>query len=201
MALTCMLHFFRDNARTLTKLNLNQFGAAFLGILLGLAVPMHKVVGEELPRENMTLLLLTSIFSICFFLYLNHTVLWEEGAKQRIRVDAGRAKYDPLGGLWIGIAAALFNILLGLLAGGGYFFGNPEGLFGWDFAAKISDISGGIAMLWQGMFLGTIRYVAPDNMYIFLAVPLPAILASTFSYWLGLRQFRFSSLFKKKKTK
>ena len=92
-----MLHFFRDNARTLTRLNLNQFGAAFLGILLGLAVPMHKAAGEELPRENMTLLLLTSIFSICFFLYLNHTVLWEEGAKQRIRVDAGRAKYDALG--------------------------------------------------------------------------------------------------------
>ena len=56
-------------------------------------------------------------------------------------------------------------------------------------------------MLWQGMFLGTIRYLAPDNMYIFLAVPLPAILASALSYWLGLRQFRLSSVFKPKKAK
>lgn len=196
-----MLHFFRDNARTLTKLNLNQFGAAFLGILLGLAVPMHKVAGEELPRENMTLLLITSIFSIGFFLYLNHTVLWEEGAKQRIRVDAGRAHYTPLGGLWIGLAASLLNLLLAVLAAGGYFFGTPDGFFGWDIAAKISDVAGGIAMLWQGMFLGTIRYIAPDNMYIFLAVPLPMIFASTLSYWLGLRQFRLAPLFKKNKTK
>ncbi len=55
-----MLNFFRDNARTIRRLNLYQFGAAFLAILLGLAVPMKRVAGEEIPRENMTLLLLTS---------------------------------------------------------------------------------------------------------------------------------------------
>lgn len=199
-AYTCMLNFFRNNARTLIRLNLNQFGAAFLAILLGLAVPMKRVAGEEIPRENMTLLLLTSIFAVCFLLYLNHTVVWEEGAKNRIRIDAGRARYNPFGGLLLGIAASLPNILLGILAAGGYFFGNPDGLFGWDFAAKISDVSGGIAMVWQGMYLGIIRYLVPDNMYIFLAVPLPAVLGCWLSYWLGLKQWRFPALFKLKKT-
>lgn len=194
-----MLNFFRDNARTIRRLNLYQFGAAFLAILLGLAVPMKRVAGEEIPRENMTLLLLTSIFAVCFFLYLNHTVVWEEGAKNRIRIDAGRARYNPFGGLFLGVAAFLPNILLGLLTAGGYFFGSPDGLFGWEFAAKISDVTGGIAMLWQGMFLGIIRYLAPDNMYAFLLVPIPAILGCWLSYFLGLKQWSFAALFKGKK--
>ncbi len=198
-AYACMLNFFRDNARTLRRLILYQFGAAFLAILLGLAVPMKRVAGEEIPRENMTLLLLTSIFAVCFFLYLNHTVVWEEGAKNRIRIDAGRARYNPFGGLFLGIAAFLPNIILGILAAGGYFFGNPDGFFGWEFAAKISDVSGGIAMIWQGMFLGIIRYLAPDNMYVFLLVPLPPILGCWFSYFLGLKQWRFPALFKLQK--
>ncbi len=194
-----MLHFFRENTRTLIRLHLNQFGAAFLGILLGLAVPMKRVVGEEIPRENMTLLLITSLFSICFFLYLNHTVLWEEGAKNRIRIDAGRAKYNPLGGLPFGLLAGVINLLLGILAAGGYFLGDPMGPVASELFAKVSDVSGAIALLWQGMYLGTIRYLVPDNMYIFLAVPIPAILGCVVSYWLGLKQFRLANLFKKKK--
>ena len=195
-----MLNFFRDNARTIRRLNLYQFGAAFLAILLGLAVPMKRVAGEEIPRENMTLLLLTSIFAVCFFLYLNHTVVWEEGAKSRIRVDAGRARYNPFGGLLIGLAAFLPNILLGILAAGGYFFGTPDGLFGWKFAAMVSDVAGGIAMVWQGMFLGIIRYLAPDNMYVFLLVPILPILGCWLSYWLGLKQWHLPALSKSKKT-
>ena len=186
---TCMLNIFRDHSRTIRRLTAYQFGSAFLAILLDLAV----------PDSNRTLLLITSIFSSCFFLYLNHTVVWEEGAKSRIRADAGRAKYSPVTGLLIGIAAALPNILLGVLTSLFYFFGNTEGLFGWEWAGNASFIIGNIAKFWQFMYLRIIYALSPNNPYIYLAVPIPMILGCFVSYWLGLRQWKFTSLFKLKK--
>ena len=183
-----MLNFFREHSRTIIRLTSNQFGAAFLAIALGLAV----------PSENMQLLFWTSIFSVGFTLYLNHTVVWEEGAKSRIRVDAGRERYNPLTGLWIGIIASLPNIILGVLTAVGFFLGNPEGFLGWSFAAKLSDITGAIAFLWQGMYIGIIRYIFPTSTYIYLAVPIPVILGCFASYWMGLRQWRLIK--QKKKT-
>ena len=125
-------------------------------------------------------------------------VVWEEGAKSRIRVDAGRERYNPLTGLWIGIIASLPNIILGVLTAVGFFLGNPEGFLGWSFAAKLSDITGAIAFLWQGMYIGIIRYIFPTSTYIYLAVQIPVILGCFASYWMGLRQWRLIK--QKKKT-
>ena len=188
-AYLCMLNFFREHSRTIRRLNLYQFGAAFLAICLGFAV------------KDLTLFMLTSVFSVLFLLYLNHTVIWEEGAKNRIRVDAGRAVYNPLVGLWIGIAASLPNLILGVLTALFYFLGSTDAPFAWEWAGNTAFVIGNIAKVWQFMYFGIIRALVPNNPYIFLVIPFPTILACFFSYWLGLKQWRFPSLFKLKKEK
>lgn len=184
-----MLNIFREHSRPLIRMNANQFGAAFLGIALQLAVPL----------SSQTLLLVTSIFSVVFLLFLNHTVVWEEGAKSRIRVDAGRAKYDPMTGLWIGIAASLPNIILGVLAALTYFCSLADGPLAWEWAGNVNAVVNVIARIWQGMYLGILSCVDAGNHYLLLLTPVPVILAAWLSYWIGLKQWTLSKMFKLKK--
>ncbi len=186
---TSMLNFLREHSRPVTKLITNQFGTAFFAIMLELAI----------PTTNMSLRLWASIFSVGFLLYLNHAVLWEEGAKSRIRADAGREKYDPLTGLWMGIIAALPSILFGILTAGGAFLGSTESPFGWHFAAKLSALSYPITFFWQAQYAGIIANVTLNHLYCYFFTPIPLLLGSFVSYWIGLRQWQFSSLFKLKK--
>lgn len=188
-----MLNFFRDHSRIIMKLISNQFGAAFFGLALGLAV----------SSSNSVLFLCTSIFSILFLIFLNHTVLWEEGAKSHIRVEAGRERYNPLTGLWLGVYAGLPNLILGVLTALTRFMGGTDGL-GWGWAAAINGFCNAIARIWQGMYLGTIQYIAPGSHYILLLTPLPTILACWLSYWLGQKDYRIFGIFtleRKKKEK
>ncbi len=190
-----MLNFLREHSRPIRKLLINQFGTAFLAVMLVLAI----------PDNNLSLHLWASIFSVCFLLYLNHAVLWEEGAKSRIRADAGREKYDPKSGLWMGIISALPAILFGcILTAGGAVLGNVEGLFGWGWAAKLSAISYPVTFFWQAQYAGIVTNIAQaftiNRLYCYFLTPLPTILGSFFSYWTGLRQWQLSSFFKLKKT-
>ena len=181
----CMLNFIREHSRVITKLISYQFGSAFLALALGFAV----------PSENTALQLCTSIFAILFMVYLNHTVLWEHGAKNRIRVDAGRAKYDPLTGLFIGLVAGIPNIFLGVVVAITRFLALADGPFGWEWAGGVNFLFNWIARLWQGMYLGIIQAVAPGSHYILLLTPLPAILFAFLSYWMGLQNFRMFGIF------
>ena len=89
-----MLNFLRDNSRILSKLLFYQFGAAFFSGMMILAV----------PDNSTTLGLVIGIFCAFFLVFLNHIVLWEEGATCRLRADAGRAAYNPLKGLYLMLA-------------------------------------------------------------------------------------------------
>lgn len=186
-----MLNIFREHASPIRRMTAYQFGAAFLGFALQLAI----------PDTSKTLLLWTSIFSVLFWVYLNHTVLWEEGAKNRIRIDAGRAKYDPQTGLWIGIAASLPNIILGVLAAITYFLGSLDGPFAWEWASNINAFVNIIARIWQAMYLGILAYIDPSNHYLLLLTPVPIILFAWFSYFTGLKQWTLGKMFKLKRKK
>ncbi len=190
-----MLNFLREHSRPIRKLFINQFGTAFFAVMLVLAI----------PDNNLSLHLWASIFSVCFLLYLNHAVLWEEGAKSRIRADAGRAKYNPLNGLWMGIIGASLGILIGCLCTAlGAVLGSTDGPFGWPFAAKLSAISYPFTFFWQAQYAGIVTNIAQaftiNRLYCYFLTPLPMILGSFVSYWAGLRQWQLSSLFKLKKT-
>ena len=183
-----MLNFFRDHSRVITKLYSNQFGAAFFALMLALAASSSQVI-----------FLCTSIFSVLFLLFLNYTVIWEEGAKSRIRVDAGRERYNSKTGLWLGLAAGFPNLLLGVVASVTYFLAAKDGPFQLEWVGNICAVVNAIARFWQAMYLGIIQYIAPGSRYILLAIPLPAILFSWFFYWLGLQNFHLFGIFSLKK--
>jgi len=175
-----MLNFYREHSRIIANLTAYQFGSAFFAIMLVLAI----------PDENLTMHLCASIFSVVFLLFISHAALWEYGAKNRIRIDAGRAKYDPQTGLLIGLAAGAPNILLGVIIAITAFLGSANGPVGWEWAGNVCGFANVIARFWQAMYLGIIRTVADGSHYIFLLTPLPSILGCFISYLLGLKNFR-----------
>ena len=168
-----MLLYIRENMSVIRKLITNQFGAAFLALLLAFTS----------VRISETVYLITSILSVVFLLYLDYATLWEEGAKARIRVDGGREEYDSLSGLWLGLAASIPNLLFGILtAVFTLLFQLTQA--GWaDFGSGTSAV---IGRLWQAMYMGIIQCVNPGGKYIMLLIPLPAILVCLLAYRFGV---------------
>ena len=72
-----MKNFFSEHSYSMVKMFLNQFAISIFGTMLALAASSGK---------NDTLLLLSSIFSIFFYMFLLYTMTWELGAKEKIRV-------------------------------------------------------------------------------------------------------------------
>lgn len=172
-----MLKYIRENISVIRKLITNQFGAAFLAILLAFTS----------VRISETVYLITSILSVVFLLYLDYATLWEEGARARIRVDGGREAYDSVSGLWLGLAASIPNLLLGVLTAVFTLLFQLTQATWADFGSGICAVVG---RLWQAMYMGILQCVAPGGKYVMLLIPLPAILVCFAAYRLGFANYR-----------
>lgn len=181
-----MLNFLRENIRVIRKLIVNQFGAAFLALLLAFTS----------VRISASVYLVTSILSVLFLLYLDYATLWEEGAKARIRVDDNRDVYKPHTGLWLGIAASAPNLLLGVLC---TLFTLIHQITSVEWCGFAGGVCAVIGRLWQAMYMGILQSIAPGGKYIMLLIPIPAILLCWGAYRLGYGNFRLLGGAKQKK--
>lgn len=179
-----MREFWNENGKTVTKLILNQFGAAVMGLMITAAA-----------ATNPTLKLFASLFATGFYLVLQYMVVWEKGGQERIRVDGGRAKWQPYNGLKMGLLANVPNILFAVLICIGYIFGKKGGMFEMVWAGNMYAIFNVIGRLWHGMYIGLIQTYSPYNPIAFLLVILPSLFVCTGGYYLGLRNRRILSVF------
>ncbi len=175
-----MINFFKEHSYTMVKMIINQIGITFFGLVLAFAT-----------STNETLLLITSIFSICFYLFLLYTMTWEAGAKDKIRVDAGRSERKPFTGALISLCANSLNILMGIVLCLTNLFISAGDTS--SFAFHVNQVFNIAARFLEGMYLGIIVLFSPYNPIIFLLIPLPAILVCGLAYWVGLHDFKFTS--------
>ena len=185
-----MIGFLKENSYSMVKMFVNQIGMTVFGTMLALAT-----------AGNDTLLLLSSIFAVLFYLFLLYSVGWEIGAKDKIRMDGGRMQPFPAKGFLIALGANLPNLLLAVLMGIGALVSSATGT---EWAGSMSVICNAIARLIEGMYLGIIKvledmlYASPTILNVwwwFLLLPLPAIFTGWFSYLLGSRNIRILGLF------
>ena len=188
-----MKDFLNDNSRIITRLMLNQFGAAFMGFLI-----------TSSAARTPWLMVFASVFSVLFYLFLLYNVIWERGGQDRIRIDGGRAKYKPLTGLYASLIANIPSILLGVLVIVGYIFGNEEGAFAYGWARSLHNNCKTISLVWNAMYLGLIRTYSPLNPLAHILHVVPALFVTSLGYFLGLsnrRIFGFIDLNKSKASK
>lgn len=178
-----MKEFWRENSGIVGKTLLNQFGAAFLGIMIVTAA-------SAVQSQKSWLMLFASCFATFFYLFLIYNLMWERGGHDRIKADSGRAARKPLTGLWISLIANIPNFILAIVV----IVSNPfKGTQAW--AGTMNVIGRAACLLWEGMYSGIVAYFAPHNPIIHLLVIFPALFISTFAYLIGLSNKRIISVF------
>ena len=181
-----MKAFLREHSYNAVKMFLNQFATAIFGFVLALA---------SSKAQNAVLRNVTSGFAILFYLFLLYTMTWEIGFRDKIPVEKGRKPYKPLTGLWISLLANSINFLLGI----SIMLGSLTDLSAFG---KIGGVCASIAVLVEGMYTGVLaNHVAPDTplnsfWWVYLLLPIPAMLTCLVAYILGVKDKKFTGLFK-----
>lgn len=194
--------FWKEHSYHIVKLFVNQIGLSVFGLVLFTAA---------VATNNQVFILIASIFSTLFYLALVYSMVWEIGAKDKIRLDAQRLVYDKYTGLKIGLMASIPNIILVFILNVSYFLGNIKTGLGLEWAGNIYLIANAVLRLIMSFLTGINVYILPEspnvegavmldsliNPVFYVAAILPMILISFFAYILGAHDI---SLFTKKKT-
>ena len=181
-----MKAFLRDHSYDAVKMFLNQFATAVFGFVLALA---------SSKAQNAVLRNVTSGFAIAFYLFLLYTMTWEIGFRDKNAVDNGRKENKPFTGLWISLLANSINFLLGIFIMLGSL--TNVSVFG-----KIGGVCASIAVLIEGMYTGVLaNHVAPETplnsfWWVYLLLPVPALVTCLIAYILGTKDKKFTGLFK-----
>lgn len=99
-----MFKFIKNNSYDIFKMFLNQIGIALLALVMTIAT-----------HQNNQLFLIVSILCIIFYLWLLYTMTYEIGIHDKPKIDGGRAKLEPLRGLWLSLCANSVNIICGIM--------------------------------------------------------------------------------------
>ena len=176
------------------KLVLNQFGAAVLGIMLFMA-----------SRNSVPMSLFTGIFTACFYMVIDYTSMWDIGARDRIRVDGGRAEKDLFTATKAALLAGIPNIILGLGCTLFTAFDSMEN--------SVVILCRNIAIMWESMYSGILWVIFPKTLHVvdgvanyaydvvanpggtlymslYLVIVIPAVAAATLGYIAGFNNFR-----------
>ena len=78
----------KGNSYDVVRLIINQLGISIFALVLYIAMAS---VGENNPSLHTGLKIASSVFSVFFYWMLIYAVMWEIGAKDRIKIDTGKA--------------------------------------------------------------------------------------------------------------
>lgn len=179
------MNFFKKNSYTIVKLFITQLAISILGNVLAIACGMAKYD---------TLKLVTSIFAVLFFVFLNYSALWEIGYKQIPSIEAGRTPRVPLTGLYMALWASVPNFLLAVLV----MLGNL--LNGIGFFSTLGAIAAMLAIWIEGMYTGILSFIKinahPANSYwiSYFIIIIPGLLAGCLGYYFGISNLHLTRI-------
>ena len=196
---------FKEHSYDVVKLYINQIGITIFSMFLYTAVGTIEDSGLF-----STLRIVVSVFSILFYFVLVYHIVWELGAKDKIRIDSGRYSPKPLKGGIIALYANIPNIVLALLS---VIFCSLYLAFGIEWCGSAFAIVFLIVRFHAAMYMGLIQGVTPAapgdgaNLAVytdalvesvwFILLPLIAVLFTQFTYWLGSKERKFFRMFAK----
>ncbi len=181
-----VLYFFKEHSYDITKIFIYQIGMTVFGSSIAMAA-----------QANPTVLLVTGIFSCFFFLYLVYSAMWEIGAKDHIRIEAGRLIPRPRLGLCIASAAGIPNYIFLLLTLIGFIFGSSATGLEYDWAAGLFAVSQMIFKLLNGMYIAIISLLLPHltdaentlasyaNIILCAVTVFPSLIVAEAGYYIG----------------
>ena len=176
-----MKAFFERYSYDSVRMFLSQFAISMFGFALAMSA---------LKTESDTLLLWSSIASIVFYLALIYGNAWKTGASDKLSIEYGKIKFNPVRGLLVSLVANSLNLLLAVLIAIGTLFG----------LGGLEGIANAIALLIQGMYQGVLAVlkidgVALNNMWwVYFLITVPAMLVSFVAYIAGAKNFHVTNI-------
>lgn len=198
------MRFFKDNSYDIVKLYINQIGIAIFSTVLYTAVGS---MGDAklINALNMAI----SIFSILFYFMLLYNVSWEYGAKDKIRIDAGRLRYDRAKGIKMSLFASIPNVIISgicVITAVVYKIAASE------FAAVVSGVFNFFMRITLSMYLGVVQSIfgafdsVADTSFIgagvaFCLVSVFSVAVTHIGYLFGAKNIKIFGAFSKDKKK
>lgn len=193
------MKFFKENSYDILRLYINQIGITIFSLLLYFSVASIK--DETL---GLRLKIAISIFAILFYFALLYTAAWDWGAKDKIRIDAGRLECKKYKGALMSLIANIPNFIL---AAGCVITMAVVIKTDSEAALAANQIFNLILRFSESMYLGVLQAIfafEENNVYLYnfyqsigyLIAPLLAILATHIGYIFGLKEIK---LFKSNK--
>ena len=188
------MRFLKEHFDSVVRLIVFQIGIAIFSFFLYTAAGAISTDNTS----SLTMKICISVFSIIFYLTLIHTMMWEEGAKDKIRVDAGRAEKQSFKGLGIAFYANVINFVItgiAVIFMAVYMLGGPDGF---KTAFGVLNL---VFRMTLSMYLGIIQaafyaFSAGEDLYFFLqsigffVIPVITIISAHVSYTLGHNEKR-----------
>ena len=162
--------FLKKYSYIIVKLFLNQFAISLFGIGLAFA---SSYAGND------TLLLITSIGSVIFYLFLEYAIIWEVGAKDGITATSRHTSRGLWRGFVLSICANALNLIAALMVLTKVFVGAEN---------QLSAVGQLIAMILQGMFQGILSIGEPSLntfWWVYFLIILPAVIVTGLGYIIG----------------
>ena len=180
-----MKDFFKRYSYQSVHLFLNQVAIGLFGIVLALAAGM---------AESTPLKIVTSVFAILFYLFLQFAAGWRAGAEDRVSVDLGKRKKDVLVPVKMWALASSVNFLLAIFIALALWF--PDGAI----LSTLGGIATPIKLIIEGMYTGILSLeiggITLNSLwFVHFVTPLPALLVLVASYLFGLNNVNFGGLF------
>lgn len=107
------MKFIKENSYDIVKLLIYQVGIAIFSIALLTAATSAT---EDDPGLKSIMKLVVSILAVAFYVMLVYMVSWEEGAKDRIRIESGKINGDRFKAAKIALLANLPNFIFSAVA-------------------------------------------------------------------------------------
>ena len=167
-----MWNFFGENK--IFSLFTTQIAIAIFGIMITL--PLDAAGAGNI-------LFIPSIIAVMFYLFLLYNPVWQNGAKDKIRIDAGRGGASPFKGLYIGLFANALNIIFALILGICYL------LKEYAFFGAIYFVANILLNIGQGMYIGIVLQYFNNQeglrVVFYMLVPLFSSVCIAVFYMLG----------------
>ena len=180
------LEYVKENLDSIIKLFINHIGMMIFSLVVILTAAL---LSSKL--ESDLLFYSAGVLSALMYFSLIYTAMWERGAKDKIRVDGGRAKKNMLHGLYFYLIANAIAVLTGVVSLILSFFVTED-------VSAINNVYGVFRIIshyYSSMYLpitklGLEGSSAVVSSLVYIAVILPGALVSFASYIFGLKGFR-----------
>ena len=184
-----MFGFLKDRSYDIVKMFLYQIAIALFGISLAIATGSKSTSTDTSAFQPATLQIVTSVFSILFYLFLIYNLLWNIGAKDAHRFARKEPGVYRLAGLYMGLAASVVNVLIAILI----MLGNL--LSSVPFFSNAGGIAATLGLLIEGMYTGLLAIrvggVPLNSLWpMWFVIILPMIATASLAYFAGLHEFR-----------